>query len=223
MKHAWKFRDNDIDTLLYYIFFGVLLWGRIGYVLLYNPWYFLAHPSEIFAFWNGGMSFHGGFLGVLIAVFAFARLKKYSFFAITDVLAVIIPVALGLGRIGNSINQELLGFSPYNWPFAVVVNGVSHFPSPLFEMLLEGILLFGIMFSFWKLRPSYFKLRTSNWFLSSIFLIGYATMRLIAEQFRLPDSHIGYLFGTDFITIGMIYTLPMFVFGLYLLSRTMKK
>lgn len=216
MKKNWKYRGEDIDTLLYFVFFGVVFWGRIGYVLLYNFSYFIENPSQIFAFWKWGMSFHGGFLWVLLAVWIFAKWKKYLLFSITDILAVIIPVALGLGRIGNYINGELLGFSPYNGPLAIVTNGVSHFPSPLLEMFLEGVLLFGIMLYFWKSQPK-------TWLLSSVFLIGYATMRLIAEQFRLPDAQIGYLFDTGYITLGMLYTVPMFIVGIYLLFRTTRK
>lgn len=128
---------ENIDSLLLFIFFGVILGGRIGYVLLYNPEYFFTHPSEIFQIWKGGMSFHGGFIGTIIAVWIFSVMKHISFFSITDLLAVCVPVAIGLGRIGNWINHELPGFSPYNGPFPLVIDGVSHFPSPLLEMFLE--------------------------------------------------------------------------------------
>lgn len=105
---------KDTDSLLLLVFFGVILGGRIGYVILYDFSYFLEHPMEIFATWNGGMSFHGGAIGVIIAIFLFAWKKKYNVFDVSDPIVTILPLALGLGRIGNYINQELLGFFPYS-------------------------------------------------------------------------------------------------------------
>ncbi len=221
IKRNMKFRGNDIDTLLYFVFFWVILWGRIGYILFYNPSYFFANPGEILAFWKGGMSFHGWFLGVLFAVFLFTRFKKYRFFVITDILAVIIPIALWLGRIGNYINKELLGFSPYDGPFAIVANGVSYFPSPLLEMTLEWPVLFLLTFWTWKIMQKSKDQNIGNsWTTSAIFLTGYAIARLIAEQFRLPDAQIGYLFRTDYITLGMLYTIPMLFLGIYILQNS---
>lgn len=222
MKRNWKYHDQDIDILLYFIFFWVLLWGRIWYVLLYNLEYFLSHPYDIFSFWKWWMSFHGGFIGTLIAIWLFGKWKKYSFFEITDILAVIIPVALWLGRIGNLINRELLGFSPYTGPFAITVRGIDYFPSPLLEFFLEGLALLLLMFFFWKLQKSWKRIMQSSWFLSAIFLIWYSVARLIAEQFRLPDAHIGYLFESNWITLGIAYTLPMLLTGVILLWQSKK-
>lgn len=220
MLKNWKYRDQDIDTLLYFVFCWVLLWGRIWYVLLYNLEYFISHPYDIFSFWKWWMSFHGGFIGVLIGVWIFGRWKKYSFFEITDILAVIMPIALWLGRIGNLINQELLGFSPYIGPFAVRIGEMSYFPSPLLEAILEWAILFFVMIFFWKFQKSSKNPPYRYGFLSSIFLIGYSIARLISEQFRLPDAHIGYLFGSDWISLGILYTLPMILFGIILLLKS---
>lgn len=217
MKKNWKYRWNDLDSLLYFIFFWVVLWGRLWYVLLYDPLYFIKNPDQILAFWNGGMSFHWGLLGVILAILLFSKRKWYQFFDITDSLAVIIPIALWLWRIGNYINKELLWFSPYDGPFRIIKGGTWYFPSPLLEMLLEGIMLFTIMIFF--LRKWAHKQLGK---LSAIFLIGYGTARIVAEQFRLPDAHIGYLFDTKYFTIGMLYTLPIIIIGIILLIWSRK-
>ncbi len=210
----WRKKD-DLDSLLFFVFLGVLLGGRLGYVLLYNPLFYLTNPLEIFAVWNGGMSFHGGFVGVIVAVLLFSRVKKYPFWHIIDRLAIITPIGLGLGRIGNWINGELPGFAPYDGPFPMTVNGIAHFPSPLMQAFLEGIVFSCIMFTLWKLgqhkKPA---------LASSVFIIVYAIMRLVSEQWRLPDMHIGYLFGTDFFTLGMLYSIIMLLAGIGLLMFT---
>ncbi len=212
MRKVVAFRKDEIDTFLLYVFFGVIVGGRLWYILLYSPAYFFEHPAEIIAIWKWGMSFHGGFLWVILAVFLFSRVKKYAFWHIIDHLAVIIPVALGLGRIGNAINNELPGYSPYSGPFPMIINGISYFPSPLLQAFLEWIILLSIMLLWWK----YLKKAPRK--LSALFLIGYSTMRVIAENFRLPDEHIGYLWWTDWITLGILYTLPMFLLWIVLFT-----
>lgn len=209
IKKNGYLKREDTDSLLLYIFCGVILGGRIGYVILYNFSYFLEHPLEIFATWNGGMSFHGWAVGVIIAIFLFAWKKKYRVFDVSDPIVTILPLALGLGRIGNLINQELLGFFPYTWPFAIVRSGISYFPSPLLEASLEWWILLIIML-LWK----YFEKKRGRrpGYASALFLGWYGIFRLFAEFFRLPDVQIGYLFSSDWITLGMIYTLPM-IFG----------
>ncbi|MBC7504089.1 prolipoprotein diacylglyceryl transferase [Candidatus Gracilibacteria bacterium] len=207
-------KKEHLDTLLIYVFIGIILGGRLGYVILYNLSFFTNHPIEILQIWKGGMSFHGGFIGTTLAVFLFAKRYHYQFWGLIDTLAVIVPVAIGLGRIGNWINRELPGYTPYDGLFPMMIAGVSHFPSPLLEMLLEGIgLTIVMMVVFFGLR------KEKPGFYSGVWLIGYSTARLIAEQYRLPDTHIGYLFGTDWVTAGILYTLPMMVGGVYLLMR----
>lgn len=215
-------QQKHLDTLLTYIFFWVIWGGRLGYIILYNPILFMENPLEILAIWNGGMSFHGGLLWVLIASFIFGKIYNYKFFELTDILAVCLPVALGLGRIGNWINQELPWYTPYDGPFAMTIHWVKHFPSPLLEMVLEGIVLFGILFSLWYSgRLGILKLKP--WFLGAIFLIWYSIARLIAENFRLPDSHVGYLWGTDWMTLGIAYTIPMLISWISILLWSTKK
>lgn len=128
---------EDIDYLLLAVFIGIILGGRIGYILFYDLSYYLSNPYQILAVWRGGMSFHGALIGVIIASGVFARIKKFSFFTVTDALALVTPIGLGLGRIGNYINGELPGFAPYDGPLAMIIRGVPHFPSPLLQSLLE--------------------------------------------------------------------------------------
>lgn len=214
IKKYWNIKEKDMDSFLIYIFLGVILWWRIGYIILYNPSYFLQNPSEIFAVWNGGMSFHGWTIGVILSLLIFHWRKWYKLFDISDPLVTILPIGLGLWRIGNLINKELLGFYPYDWPLAVIKNGVWYFPSPLFEAIFEGIILFFIMigWSYWEKQKS--KKWRLPWYASSIFLIGYGIFRIISEMFRLPDAQIWYLLGTQWITLGMIYSIPMIVIGI---------
>lgn len=219
---VWKYgtiKKNDLDTLLFYIFLWVIGWWRIGYVLFYNLSYFLEKPHEILFIWNWGMSFHGWFLGVLLATFIFAKKYKYTFFEITDILAVCLPVALGLGRIWNYINNELPWYAPYYGPFPMIIDQIPHFPNPLLEMLLEWIILFAIQYSIFR----YSWLHKNQWSMSILFLLWYSSSRLISESFRLPDAHIWYLFGTHWITLGIIYTIPMFMIGIILLIRKYKR
>lgn len=210
-KHFQFKKQEDIDLLLTYIFIGIIFGGRIGYIILYNPVFFMEYPLQIFKIWEWWMSFHGWFMGTIIAVYLFCRKYAYTFWNLIDTLAIIVPLAIGLGRIWNWINTELPGYSPYNGIFPMKIDWINHFPSPLFEMLLEGILLFIVMIVTYKYYP-----KKKAWFLSGIFLIGYSIARTIAEQFRLPDTHIWYLFSTDFLTLWILYTVPMLLYWLYL-------
>lgn len=215
VKKYFAFRQSkDIDSLLSYIFFWVILGGRIWYVILYNISYFIDNPMKILAIWEWWMSFHGGFLGTTLAIYIFSRKYKYEFWKLIDTLAIIVPVAIWLWRIGNWINKELPWYYPYDGHYPMILQWVKYFPSPLLEMFLEWICLFLIMI----LSFIFFK-KVKPWFFSWIFLIGYSIARLIAEQYRLPDTHIGYLLWSDWITLGMIYTLPMVLFGIYLISN----
>ncbi len=218
MRYHFNFRESShIDSFLTFVFFGIILGGRTGYIVFYDLPYFIEHPLQILKIWEWGMSFHGGFLGTVIAVYLYCRKYWYQFWSLIDTLAVIVPIALWLGRIGNWINGELPWYAPYSGIFPMNIGWISHFPSPLFEMLLEGIVLFTLML----LSYLYIQKR-KPWLLSWIFLIGYSSARLIAEGYRLPDAHIGYLFSTHWITLGILYTVPMMLYGIYLLIRKNK-
>lgn len=213
----WK-KGDHLDAVVWYVFLGVILWGRLGYVILYHPDYFLSHPLDILKVWEGGMSFHGGLIGVITSIIVFGRRYGYWFWYVIDRLAVYMPIALGMGRIGNWINQELPGYAPYSGIFPMMIDGQSHFPSPLFEMFCEGILLGGVMLIFYYFTTY----KDSPRRLSGVFLLGYGIARLLAEQFRLPDAHIGYLLGTNWLTLGILYSIPMVIIGILLILQSKK-
>ena len=210
--------DNDwhkdqVWDLLFYVAMGVIFGGRLGYILFYKLSYYLSHPIEIFYLWQGGMSFHGGLLGVLVAMVLFARKTNKSFWNVTDFLAPLVPIGLGTGRIGNFINQELWG-GVTNVPWGVVfpaADALPRHPSQLYEALLEGLILFVVLWLY-SARP-----RLPGR-VSGLFLVGYALSRIIVEFFRQPDSHLGYV-AFNWVTMGQVLSLPMLLFGVWLLYR----
>ncbi|MFN4148148.1 MAG: prolipoprotein diacylglyceryl transferase [Rhodocyclaceae bacterium] len=205
---------RHVDDLLFYGVLGVVIGGRLGQVLFYEPAYYLAHPLEIFAVWKGGMSFHGGFLGVLVAVGLYAKKHGLAFWQLTDFIAPMVPIGLGLGRIGNFINGELWGrvASP-DLPWAMVfpqVDGLPRHPSQLYQALGEGVLLWALLWWFSaKERP--------RGQVSASFLIGYGVARWIGEYFREPDAGI---FGLSYVvSMGQWLSLPMIIIGIILFVR----
>jgi phosphatidylglycerol:prolipoprotein diacylglycerol transferase len=214
-RPGWQLTPESIDDLVFYVTLGVILGGRIGYVLFYQPGYYLSQPLDMLAVWRGGMSFHGGLLGVLVATFLFAHSRKLAFFELTDALAVATPIGLFLGRLANFINAELWGRAtdlPWGVIFPTAGSQPRH-PSQLYEATLEGLVLFAVMLWFAH-RPYRPETRGA---LSGIFLIGYALARILAEFFREPDVQIGYLPGG--ITMGQLLSIPMLLFGLFLVAR----
>lgn len=200
----------QVDDLIFYAALGIILGGRIGYMLFYGFDQILENPLNVFRIWEGGMSFHGGFLGVLLAMWLYARRLGKAFFQLMDFVAPLVPIGLGAGRIGNFINGELWG-APTTVPWAFIVDGEARHPSQLYEAGLEGLTLFLILWLY-SSRPR------PTMAVSAMFLIGYGVFRFAVEFVRLPDAHIGYLaFG--WLTMGQVLTLPMFVFGGILLWR----
>jgi phosphatidylglycerol:prolipoprotein diacylglycerol transferase len=203
--------DKFLDDLLFYGVLGVVLGGRLGEVLFYNPGYYFSHPLKILAVWEGGMSFHGGFLGVLVAMILFARVRNIHWLALMDFIAPLVPPGLAFGRIGNFINGELWG-RPTDVPWAMVfpqVDNVPRHPSQLYEFALEGVALFALLWLFSsKPRPA--------GAVSGLFLIGYGSFRFIGEFTRNPDDGI---FGlmTFGISMGQWLSLPMVVAGVALM------
>ncbi|NQV21372.1 MAG: prolipoprotein diacylglyceryl transferase, partial [Rhodospirillales bacterium] len=190
--------------------------GRIGYVLFYQAEYYLAHPLDILAVWQGGMSFHGGFLGVTVALVVFTARRSRSLVAVADLIACAAPLGLMLGRVANFVNGELFG-RPSDVPWAVIFPAGGpdpRHPSQLYEAALEGALLFVIMGLLFRTT----RLRAYTGALTGIFLIGYAAARSTSELFREPDFHIGFLFGGT--TMGQLLSLPMAVLGVYLIFRS---
>jgi len=203
---AWP--RERVSDVLFYIVMGVILGGRIGYTLFYNFDGFIAEPSVIFRMWEGGMSFHGGLIGVLVAFALFARKHRLTFFEVADFVAPLIPVGLFTGRIGNFINGELWG-APTDLPWGMVFAHAGpepRHPSMLYEALLEGLLLFALLWWF-SSRPR------PRMAVSGMFLVLYALFRTLVEFVRLPDAHIGYLFGSGWVTMGMMLCLPMWLAG----------
>ena len=202
------------ENLNFTLIISLVAGGRLGYVIFYNLSYYLAHPLEIFATWEGGMSFHGGLLGVLIGGYLFCRKHRLNFLESADVYVVTIPVGLGLGRMGNFINGELYGRAA-DVPWAMIFPDgglVPRHPSQIYEALLEGVLLFVVL---WKLKD---RQHEKNWppgAMLGFFLIFYGIFRSLAELFREPDRHIGYLAGC--ITRGQILSGLMIVGGSLLL------
>jgi phosphatidylglycerol:prolipoprotein diacylglycerol transferase len=201
---------RDIDDMLFYGVIGVILGGRLGYVLFYKPLYYLAHPVEIVELWHGGMSFHGGFLGVLIGMWFYARKRGRRWLDVTDFVAPLIPLGLAAGRLGNFINGELVG-RVTSGPWAMIfpqVDNLPRHPSQLYEFALEGLLLFLILWTYAsRSRPM--------GAVSGLFLLGYGALRFIAEFAREPDSFLGVLAGG--LTMGQWLSLPMIVVGLMLM------
>jgi phosphatidylglycerol:prolipoprotein diacylglycerol transferase len=208
------------DDIMVWTSLGIILGGRLGYVLFYKPGYYFSHASDIFKVWEGGMSFHGGLLGVTIAMLLFARHYKIPFLAITDRVAVVVPIGLFLGRLANFVNGELYGrptMSPLAMIFPTDPYLLPRHPSQLYEAGLEGLLLFTVLLTVALTT----KALGRRGCLSGLFLIGYCAARWAAELFREPDSFIGFLPGG--ITMGQLLSLPMLAFGLYLLFKPRDK
>jgi phosphatidylglycerol:prolipoprotein diacylglycerol transferase len=206
---------DEIIDLLFYIAVGVIAGGRLGYVIFYNPGYYFSHLGEIIALWDGGMSFHGGLIGVLVAMGVYARSTDRSYLAVSDFLAPLIPTGLFFGRIGNFINQELWGrVTDVSWGvmFYTAPSSLPRHPSQLYEAALEGVLLFAVLwwFSDTRRQPGQ---------VSGLFVLGYGVFRFFVEFYREPDGHIGTV-ALDWMTMGQLLSVPMIVLGLYLLLRS---
>jgi phosphatidylglycerol:prolipoprotein diacylglycerol transferase len=225
-------RPDQIDDLVFYGALGVVLGGRIGSVFFYNLDSFINNPLYLFKIWQGGMSFHGGFLGVLVAMEWYRRRIGCSFFQLTDFIAPLVPLGLAAGRFGNFINAELWG-APSTVPWAVKLSceqfppdryvdfaGPLCFsprhPSQLYEMVFEGLLLFVIL---WMISAKPRPVMT----VSGCFLLLYGIARTGVEFIRLPDAHIGYLLNTDWLTKGIVLSLPMIIFGAVLIIFARRK
>ncbi|HEU4622725.1 MAG TPA: prolipoprotein diacylglyceryl transferase [Burkholderiaceae bacterium] len=211
---GWTIRD--IDDVMFWGVLGVIIGGRLGYVLFYKPMYYLDHPLEAFMVWQGGMSFHGGFLGVLVASWCWAMRRGFGFFQTMDFIAPCVPTGLAAGRLGNFINGELWG-RPTDVPWAMVfpqVDQLPRHPSQLYQFALEGLALFALLWWFSK-KPRPFGM------VSAVFLMGYGAFRFLAEFGREPDSFLG-LLALGF-SMGQWLSLPMIAAGAVLAWLASKK
>ncbi len=211
---------KQLEDLMTAVILGVILGGRLGYVLIYNPLFFVAHPLEILAVWHGGMSFHGGLVGVLLATLLFARKNKIRFWSLLDMMAVVAPIGLFFGRIANFINMEVMG-RPTDVPWAVVFRDqttIPRHPSPIYEAFGEGIILLAIMACLYRWAG----LRRYPGVLAGIWGMGYAVARIICEQFRAPDVQIGFLTSWG-LTMGTLLSTIMFVAGAIIFAVALRK
>lgn len=209
---------DDVFVLIVFIAFGVIVGARVAYVLFYNLDYYLQNPTHILAFNEGGMSFHGGFVGAVVGGYIACRYLKLSFVTMCDLGAIAAPVGLFFGRCANFINGELWG-KPTDLPWGVTFEsggGVARHPSQLYEAFLEGLVLFCILFALsWKVPA-----RPQGIFIG-MFMLLYGVFRFIIEFVRLPDAQLGYLFG--FVTMGQLLSLPLVVAGLVIIAVARKK
>jgi phosphatidylglycerol:prolipoprotein diacylglycerol transferase len=203
---------RDVEDLLFYGVLGVVIGGRLGYVLFYKPGYYATHPLEILSVWKGGMAFHGGLLGAIGAMWLFARMRARPFFDVADLVAPCVPIGLACGRIGNFINGELWGRpADPSLPWAMVFpqsgSMIPRHPSPLYQFAMEGMLLFVLLWF-------YAKAPRGRGQVSGAFLVGYGIFRFIAEYFREPDDFLGLLALN--MSMGQWLCVPMILFGVFL-------
>jgi phosphatidylglycerol:prolipoprotein diacylglycerol transferase len=211
---------EDIEDLIVWAIVGIVVGGRMGYVLFYQPDTFLANPLEIFAVWHGGMSFHGGMLGVCVAVIAFAHFKDKPLWTIADQFGCAAPIGLFLGRCANFINGELYGReTDVEWGMifpGALPNGAPRHPSQLYEAALEGILLFIIL----RILFTMTNLRHKPGFLAGVFIAGYGVARFTVEFFREPDAYLGLLWFD--LSMGQLLSIPMILIGLIFMIRAQR-
>lgn len=215
-KGLTRVKQNDFEDMLFLCMIGVILGGRLGYALFYKPGYFIENPIHVFYLWEGGMSFHGGLLGVLGALWIYAHKKGYKFLELGDLLSPLVPLGLAAGRLGNFINGELWGRTtnlPWGMIFPAAQDGLARHPSQLYQFALEGLLLFTVVWVF-SLR------QRATGQVSAVFIAGYGVARFVAEWAREPDAFLGLLTGG--LSMGQWLSLPMIITGiiLYRVSAT---
>jgi len=206
-------KTSAFDNLIIYLVLGIILGGRLGYVFFYNFEYYSQNFLEIFKIWQGGMSFHGGLLGVIIAIYIFSKNKKTDFFKFTDIVSCVAPIGIFLGRIANFINGELYG-KISTVPWAVIFpNGgnISRHPSQIYEAILEGVVLF-ILINYFALKKN---LLLKTGYISGLFLILYSILRIFSENFREPDMHLGYFF--NYFSMGVMLSSITFLVGCFII------
>jgi len=204
----------QVDDLVFYAMLGVILGGRLGYAFFYGTEQLLSDPLYLLKITEGGMSFHGGLAGVLIAMWLYGRKLGHTMWRMTDFVAPLVPLGLGFGRIGNFINGELWG-KPTDVPWAFDVNGQVLHPSMLYESLLEGFVLFAIIW-WYSAKPRPYMAVTG------LFLLLYGVFRFIIEFYRVPDAHLGYL-ALDWVTMGQVLTMPMILAGAIMLVMAYRR
>jgi phosphatidylglycerol:prolipoprotein diacylglycerol transferase len=217
-KQAHNVTKAILDDLMTYIIFGIIIGGRLGYAIFYNPNYYISHPLEVLFTWQGGMSFHGGLIGAIVSVYLLCRKHKIAFFTITDLIACASPIGIFLGRIANFINGELYG-RVTGMPWGVIFPGggnLPRHPSQLYEAFSEGLVTFIIL----NILIYQTKALDKPGLMSGMFLLLYSVSRITVENFREPDAHIGFIFGS--LTVGQILSSAMLISGIYIIYRANK-
>ena len=205
----------DVNDLLNYLILGMIIGGRLGYVIFYNIDFYIQNPIEIVKVWNGGMSFHGGMIGIIISIALYSYKQNKNFLDLTDIICLVSPIGILFGRIANFINAELYG-KVTNHFFGIIfpnAGNLPRHPSQLYEAFLEGVLLFIIL----NILFFFTNLKNITGSISSLFLIFYGVFRFIVEIFREPDSQIGYLFS--YFSMGQLLSLPMIALGILLFTN----
>ena len=206
---------NLFDEYISYLIIGIILGGRLGYIIFYNPFYYLNNLLEIFMIWNGGMSFHGGLSGMVISIYLFSKITRISFFYLSDLVSLVAPIGLFLGRIANFINTELYG-RVTDFPFAIIfpiIDNKPRHPSQIYEALFEGIILFLILFLYFK--KNHKKYKAGN--VGALFLIFYSIFRFTIEFLREPDPQLGLFI--NYFSMGQILCIPLFIVGIIIFYR----
>jgi len=206
-------KKKEFDDLIIYLVIGIIIGGRLGYILFYNIEYYTQNFYEIFKLWQGGMSFHGGLIGVIISILIFSKKNRTSFFKLTDIISCVAPIGICLGRIANFINGELYG-KISTLPWSVIfpnVDNMSRHPSQIYEAISEGVILF-ILINYIALKK---KLIFKAGYVSGYFLILYSLLRIFSENFREPDIHLGYFF--NYFSMGTILSYITFLVGCFII------
>src|SRR5262245_54514039 len=211
---------DQLDDFFIWAILGVILGGRLGYILFYKPLFYLQHPLEVFKVWEGGMSFHGGLVGVILAMVLFTRSRKLLFFALADIVATATPIGLFFGRLANFQNGELYGrISDVPWAMRFPGDPAHlRHPSQLYEAALEGLILFVILFLLSRSEA----VRKRVGILSGVFLAGYALSRLVVELVREPDQQLAFLPQVSFLSMGQWLSIPMLLYGIYVIATAKK-
>ncbi|MDD4557273.1 MAG: prolipoprotein diacylglyceryl transferase [Alphaproteobacteria bacterium] len=219
-KYDIGFNKTDLEDLAFYVTLGVILGGRFGYVLFYggeeNP--FLRNPLQVFEVWKGGMSFHGGIFGVITAIFIYAKRRGFSFFKVSDLVSLVVPIGIFFGRLANFINDELWGrVTNVSWAVKFPNGGyLPRHPSQVYEALLEGLVMFVVLNFLWR----YKFVRERCGIISALFVLLYAVFRSFIEQFREPDAQLGFIFAN--VTMGQLLSFPLILVGLVVIFQKLK-
>ncbi|MBR1604604.1 MAG: prolipoprotein diacylglyceryl transferase [Alphaproteobacteria bacterium] len=217
-KYNIPLTKENLDDLVFDVTMGIILGGRLGYVLFYGGEMFWEHPLQIFAIWNGGMSFHGGIVGVILAIWYFAYKVKMSFLSVTDLVVLYVPIGIFLGRLANFVNDELWGrVTDVAWAVRFPNGGyLPRHPSQIYEAMTEGVLMFVILNWLWHFKT----VREHSGFVSGAFAFLYALCRLSMEPFREPDAQLGFIFAH--VTMGQLLSVPFLIIGAWVMLRAFK-